>query len=89
MVSLSVMALAVTATTPVFAGEMAHSVRPDLRAAQQRLAWEARNSKGVQRETLNSEERKLDAMIDDLEHGRSVNPAEVDRALERAERGSF
>ena len=82
-------ALALAASAQIARAEMTHAVRPDLANAQQTLAWRAQNSKGVQREALSSEERKVDALIDDLERGRSVDPREIDRALERANRGSF
>ncbi len=81
--------LALAATTQIARAEMTHAVRPDLRAAQQTLAWRAQNSKGGQREALSSEERNVDALIQDLEQGRSVDPRAIDRALERANRGSF
>jgi ribosome-binding protein aMBF1 (putative translation factor) len=99
---LSVLALAATAQIaqaqthrvqaqvpyPVQA-QMTHSEHPDLLAAQQTLAWRSLNSKGVQRDALASEERKIDSLIDDLERGRAVDPHEIDRVLERANRGSF
>ena len=89
-VRIALMSLvALAATTPAFAADMRHPVRSDLAAAQQRLAWQAQNSKGTHAQELSAEQRRLDALIDDLEQGRPVNPADVDRALERAERGSF
>jgi len=59
------------------------------KAAQQTLAFRAQNSKGMHAHELKAEEQRLDRMISDLEQGRSVDPAEVDRALERANRGAF
>lgn len=79
--------LALAATAQIARAEMARPVRPDLLAAQQTLAWRARNSKGIQRDNLNAEERNVDALIQDLEQGRSVDPHQIDRALERANRG--
>ena len=84
---LTVLALAATVQTS--RAQTTHPVRPDLAAAQQTLAWRSLNSKGIQSEALKSEERNVDALINDLEHGRSVDPHEIDRALERANRGSF
>ena len=52
--------LALAATAQIARAEMTRPVRPDLLAAQQTVAWRAQNSKGAQREALNSEERKLD-----------------------------
>jgi len=60
-----------------------------LHAARDTLAWRAANSKGVQRDALTSDGRQLDTLIDDLEHGRSVDPREIDRVLEHADRGGF
>ena len=82
-------ALALAATAQIGRAEMARPVRPDLLAAQQTLAWRADNSKGTQRAMLSSDERKVDALINDLQQGRSVDPREIDNALERANRGSF
>src|SRR5207244_1065869 len=59
--------LALAASAQIARAEMTRPVRPDLRAAQQTLAWRAQNSKGGQRDSLNSEERKVDALINDLE----------------------
>jgi len=81
--------LTLVATAQIARADMARPVRPDVVAAQQTLAWRAQNSKGVQRESLNAEARNLDEMINSLQQGRSVDPREIDRALERAERGSF
>ncbi len=81
--------LTLVATAQIARADMARPVRPDVVAAQQTLAWRAQNSKGVQRENLNAEARNLDEMINSLQQGRSVDPREIDRALERAERGSF
>jgi len=81
--------LTLAATAQIAQADMARPVRSDVVAAQQTLAWRAQNSKGVQRENLNAEARNLDEMINSLQQGRSVDPREIDRALERAERGSF
>jgi len=81
--------LTLVAIAQIARADMARPVRPDVVAAQQTLAWRAQNSKGVQRENLNAEARNLDEMINSLQQGRSVDPREIDRALERAERGSF
>jgi len=81
--------LTLAATAQIARADMARPVRSDVVAAQQTLAWRAQNSKGVQRENLNAEARNLDGMINSLQQGRSVDPREIDRALERAERGSF
>ena len=67
--------------------QMTPSTRSDLLAAQRTLAWRSVNSKGVQRDALSFEERKIDGLIDDLERGRAVDPREIDRVLEHANRG--
>lgn len=81
--------LTLAASAQVVGAETRRPVRPDLRGAQQVLAWRALNSKGGWSQQLQADERKLDGLITDLEQGRSVNPAEIDRILERANRGSF
>jgi hypothetical protein len=81
--------LMLAATAQIARAEMTRPVRPDVVAARDTLAWRAQNSKGIQSQNLRSEERKLDTLIDDLERGRSVDPREIDRVLERANRGSF
>jgi TolA-binding protein len=81
--------VALAATVTAASAGVVDTRRNDLRATQQKLAWRAQNSKGVHGQELRREERKLDSMIDDLEHGRSVDPHEIDRALEHSERGAF
>ncbi len=81
--------LTLAATAQIARADMGRPVRPDVSAAQQTLAWRAQNSKGVQRDNLNADERNLDGLINDLQQGRSVDPHQIDRALERAQRGSF
>jgi len=49
------------------------------------LVRRAQGTKGSH-ESLLQEQRRIDHLIDDLEHGRSVDPSEIDRALENAER---
>ena len=60
----------------------------DLRTAQERVARAATRTKGGPQHRLLQEEQKLSGLIDDLEHGRPVDPAEIDRALQRAEQGA-
>jgi len=57
----------------------------DLKTARESLVRRAQGTKGSH-ESLLQEQRRIDHLIDDLEHGRSVDPSEIDRALENAER---
>lgn len=78
----------------VFAvGAQAHGAEPlarsraaQLRAVRDRLSWEASTTKGARQQLLLMEERRLDRFISDLERGRSVDPAEIDRLLRRGVR---
>jgi TolA-binding protein len=81
--------LALAASTSVLAAGTNHPARQNLREAQQTLAWRAQNSKGSYAQELKAQERKVDGLINDLEHGRSVDPGEIDPILERANRGAF
>lgn len=58
---------------------------PELKAAERRVARSAAEVKGGARQQLEIEQQRLDSLIDDLENGRAVDPAAVDRALKRAE----
>lgn len=57
----------------------------ELARTRQQLARAAVATKGTHRQLLELEQRRLARLIDDLEQGRVVNPAEVSRAVERAE----
>jgi hypothetical protein len=61
----------------------------DLRAAKDRVARAANQTKGGAQHVLLQEQQRLNRLIDDLEHGRPVDPADVDRALQRAEQGGL
>ena len=74
------------AATQLNAAEAPATRARELRAAQQKLAWSANQTKGSPRQLLLMEQRKLDGLIDDLEHGKALDPAEIDRALERSGR---
>ena len=47
------------------------------------LAWQARNTKGVEQNQLREEQERLQGLIDLLNQGGQVDPSEVDRALNR------
>lgn len=67
-----------------------HSAHVDqLRTARQKVARAAGATKGGPRHLLLQEQQRLGTLIQDLESGKAVDPAEIDRALERAERGGL
>ena len=70
--------------TTVGAAEAPKNDAAALRDSQQNLVWEARNAKGVDRQQLREEAQRLQLLIDDVERGRKVDPAEIDRALGRS-----
>jgi hypothetical protein len=86
LITVAALALA----TPLYAAPAGRSVSrvDDLRAAQERVARAASSTKGGPQQRLLLEQQKLSGMIDDLEQGRSVDPQEIDRALQRAEQGT-
>ncbi len=57
-----------------------------LRDAKSRVTARAEATKGGPRGSLLLERNRLDGLIQDLEAGKAVDPSEIDRALERAER---
>lgn len=65
--------------TPGRAGE-----EKALEAARSRLATQASLTKGAAQQSFDLERRHIDALISALQSGKSVSPAEIDSALERA-----
>jgi hypothetical protein len=51
----------------------------ELRAAHDRLSWQVSTSKGARQQLLMMDQRRLRRLIDDIEHGRPVDPAELER----------
>lgn len=47
------------------------------------VAWQAQNSKGVEKQQLRDEEQRLQGLIDSLNQGGRVDADEIDRALNR------
>ena len=47
------------------------------------VAWQAENAKGIDKQQLKDEERRLQGLIDSLNQGSRVDPSEVDRSLNR------
>ena len=68
----------------VGATEPAKSDIAALQDSREVVAWQARNSKGVDQDQLRSEEQRLGGLIDTLERGGHVDPTEIDRTLNRA-----
>lgn len=54
-----------------------------LEDSRDQVAWQARNTKGVDQQQLKKEEQRLQGLIDSLNRGGQVDSSEVDRALNR------
>lgn len=76
--------LVLAGTGQVFGGQASSSRLSELKTAERQVARSAAEVKGGARQQLEMEQQRLDRLIDDLENGRTVDPAEVDRALKRA-----
>ena len=79
----------VTVATLAFAGQLhaaerATSQMSDLRDARDRVARAAGQTKGSPQHLYLQQEQRLSDLIDDLEQGRRVDPAAIDRALQQA-----
>jgi hypothetical protein len=57
--------------------------------ASGKVATAAEGTKGYPRATLELKRLRLNGLIDDLEKGRAVDPREIDRALEDADRTPY
>ena len=57
-----------------------------LDTAGKQLAGSAQATKGYPRANMETERVRINGLIDDLQQGRRVDPSEIDRALEGAER---
>jgi hypothetical protein len=55
-----------------------------LEDTRDRVAWEAHNAKGVDKQQLKEEEHRLQWMIDELHRGGRVEPDDIDRELNRS-----
>ncbi len=85
----SLVTLAALATAAqVWAGQAPGKQTAQLADAKNDVAQAAINTKGSQRAALMMQQQKLQGMIDDLQAGRRVDPAEIDRALRDAERST-
>ena len=54
-----------------------------LENSRDNVAWQAQNTKGVEKQQLREEQQRLQGLIDSLNQGGRVDPAEVDRTLNR------
>jgi hypothetical protein len=82
-------AVAALMATSAWAGETSEAQVAKLRAAEKKLAYTEREGRGAHRLLAAQEKRRVESLIERLEAGRMVDPAEVDRAIQRAERGGF
>ena len=51
----------------------------ELRATRDKLSWQISTSKGARQQLLMLDQRRVSQLIDDVEQGRAINPAELDR----------
>lgn len=65
-------------------GAQAADTQVQLKLKQRELARSAAQNKGGARQQFELEQRRVDQLIDDLESGRPVDPAQIDRALKRS-----
>ena len=82
---LATFALGVTLAAPVFAANP--SAVQDLQSARQQVAQAADRTKGSHKQSLLMEGQRIDGLIGDLQAGKAVDPAAIDRALNTAEHG--
>jgi hypothetical protein len=73
--------MAARSDTRVAGDHQAHVAQ--LRHEAQDLAWEANKTKGSPSAEFRAEQLRVEGLIDDLESGRDVNSADIDRALDR------
>jgi hypothetical protein len=84
-ITMLLTAAALFAAGGAFAAETSSHARADqLRRAREQVAARASGEKGLPRDRLNMESARLGGLIDDVESGKTVDPAEIDRALQRA-----
>ena len=78
--------VALAAAAQVWAAEGPRNQAAQLAEAKKDVARVANNTKGAHRQLLVLEQLKLQGLIDDLQSGKHVDPANIDRALRDAER---
>jgi len=79
--------LALTASTVLALAPPAGPRRNALVQAEARVGQLAGQTKGGPQQRLLLEREKIRRLIEDIDAGRSVDPSEIDRALQDAERG--
>jgi hypothetical protein len=79
------LAAALALAAPVWAGETSQGRVGELATAKQNLARATNRTTAAYRQELVLEKLKVQSLIDDLQAGKRVDPAEIDRALEQAE----
>ncbi len=77
---------AVAVAAPLWAGEASNERVNQLDAAKQDLARASDRTTGAYRQELVLEKLQVQDLIDDLQAGKHVDPAAIDRALEQAGR---
>ena len=77
---------ALAATSPLLAVPPPAPRVSDLERAQARLGQLAGQTKGGPQQRLLLEKQKIHRLLEDLDAGRPVDPQDIDRALEGAER---
>ncbi|MGH7822663.1 MAG: hypothetical protein ACREQ9_23135 [Candidatus Binatia bacterium] len=88
--TIGLFSLALVLATPTITAAADDGDRSaDLERARQKVARAADRSKGGQRQLLQLEGRRIDRLISELERGESVDPAAIDRALERSQRATW
>jgi hypothetical protein len=79
--------LALTASTALAVAPPSGPRREALARADARVGQLAGQTKGGPQQRLLLQRQKIRQLIEDLDAGRSVDPSELDRALQDAERG--
>ena len=79
----------ISAATLILMSQLAFARSPnarvgDLKATSDKLARAASQTKGGAQHRLLQEREHVNGLIDSLERGQHVDPAEIDRALQRA-----
>ena len=79
--------LTLAASTALAVAPPAGPNRYALAQAEARVGQLAGQTKGGPQQRLLLERQKIRRLIEDIDAGRSVDPSEIDRALQNAERG--
>ncbi len=79
--------LTLAASTAFAVAPPAGPRRNALAQAEARVGQLAGQTKGGPQQRLLLERQKIRRLIEDIDAGRSVDPSEIDRALQNAERG--